>query len=441
MPGEQRVAVIGAGPAGLAAAWELAAAGVSVVLYDSAPRPGGLLRTETLAGARVDVGVQLVGSPHTALFGLAERAGARALLQRSPGRDALWRRGRAHAITYGSVTSMIASSALPTTLKLKLAARYLPFLHRHAHELDVNDPAGGGGARFDDESIAEWGRRELGDDFVELLVHPLLAAYYGASPEETGAGIYHALARVGTDVTLYAVAGGFGALADALLIALEERGVRFAPASAVTSVRPAPPDGVLVDGERYDGAVVAVPANRAAALLDADGELARWLEGVRERSTFSVAYRLDRQLPSDYFGLSFPRTTPPGAQLAAACIQSRKLPGLVPPGEDAVVLLPAPDAVAALWSRPDDEVARALLAQLEAAVPDVARRVVSSHVYRFDDAYSVFQPGHVRNLLRFDADWLPRGIALAGDYLVAPSVEGAVRSGVRAGRRVVEYGG
>jgi glutamate synthase (NADPH/NADH) small chain len=39
-----RVAVIGAGPAGLAAAGELAAAGCSVTLYDERRHPGGLLR-------------------------------------------------------------------------------------------------------------------------------------------------------------------------------------------------------------------------------------------------------------------------------------------------------------------------------------------------------------------------------------------------------------
>lgn len=39
-----RVAVIGAGPAGLAAAGELAASGCSVTLYDERPHPGGLLR-------------------------------------------------------------------------------------------------------------------------------------------------------------------------------------------------------------------------------------------------------------------------------------------------------------------------------------------------------------------------------------------------------------
>jgi protoporphyrinogen/coproporphyrinogen III oxidase len=443
----KRIAVVGAGPAGLAAAWTLNEAGADVVVLERHGRAGGMLRTELIDGAHVDVGVQLVGSPHTTLFDLARRAAGDSALRRSPGRDALWRRGRAHGITYGSIASMIASGALPTTLKLKLAGRYVPFLKSRASRLDVSDLPGSGGAAFDDESIGAWGRREVGDDFIELLAYPLLAAYYGALPEETAAGVYHALAVVGMDVTVYAAAGGFGSLADAIVGSLEQRGVRFERGVEVQAVRAprAGGEGVIVDGAGYDGVILAVPANRAAALLRAGadageggapgGALLGWLDAVIERSTFTVALRLDREFPGDYFGLSFPRASEHGARIAAVCIQRQKLPGLVPSG-DALVLLPAPTAVAGLLERSDEDIAAALLPDLEAAVPRITRRVTSARVFRFDDAYTIFAPGHVSRLLQFDEAWLPPTVALAGDYLLSPSVEGAMRSGVRAGRRL-----
>ena len=115
------VAVVGAGPAGLAAGWALAAGGARVTLYERRGAPGGTLRTDELDGARVDAGVQLLGSYYRETFRIAAEAGASGLLVRSPGRDALWRGGRAHGLTYGSVTSMAASGALPAGLKLRLA--------------------------------------------------------------------------------------------------------------------------------------------------------------------------------------------------------------------------------------------------------------------------------------------------------------------------------
>ncbi|MGH7464827.1 MAG: FAD-dependent oxidoreductase, partial [Longimicrobiales bacterium] len=255
------IAVIGAGAAGLAAALRLTEAGARVTVYERAGRAGGRMRTETLDGARVDVGVQMVSSSHTSVFDLTRAAGAHELLRRSPGRDAVWRKGRANPITYGSVASMVTSSALPAMLKLKMGGRYLPFLTTQARTLEANDPAGSGGVEHDDESIGAWGRRELGSDFVELLVYPLLAAYYGALPEQTSAGVYHALARMGMDVSVYAAAGGFGALAEAWLAAAEAAGARYAAATEVVSLD-ASDAGVRVmtsaGGAQHDAVVIAV---------------------------------------------------------------------------------------------------------------------------------------------------------------------------------------
>lgn len=41
----EKVAIIGSGPAGLMAAWELGKAGFQVTIFDSSPEPGGMLRT------------------------------------------------------------------------------------------------------------------------------------------------------------------------------------------------------------------------------------------------------------------------------------------------------------------------------------------------------------------------------------------------------------
>lgn len=52
----KKVAVIGAGPAGITAAYELAKAGVQVEVYEAAPQVGGLSKTIDLWGQKVDLG-------------------------------------------------------------------------------------------------------------------------------------------------------------------------------------------------------------------------------------------------------------------------------------------------------------------------------------------------------------------------------------------------
>ena len=53
---EPRITVIGAGPGGLTAAYELARQGVRCTVFESGSKPGGLARTEVYKGYRFDIG-------------------------------------------------------------------------------------------------------------------------------------------------------------------------------------------------------------------------------------------------------------------------------------------------------------------------------------------------------------------------------------------------
>lgn len=430
--------MIGAGPAGLAAAWSLAGAGVSVTVYERSDRAGGLLRSDTLDGVPLDVAVQLLGSYYRETIRLADEAGGSGLLARSPGRDALWRGGRVHGISYGSVVSMASSSALPMGLKLQLASRYLTFLRRHARELDPAEPIRA--AALDQESIADWGLRELGEDFVELLAYPQLASYYGLTPSGTSAGFYHSLARAGLDLQLYAVRGGMGELPAAVVRGLEARGAQLRTGLEVLGLG-AGPEGVEVewsDGvQRHDAAILAVPAPVVGELLRPTGPLHDWLRGVHFADEAVAALSLARPLPADYFGLSFPRTAPPGDKLAAICVQGRKGAGLDVSGREALVLVPSPAVMPQVVAASPREALELLLPSLELVYPGIRQEITRARVYRLPDGRVLFYPGYLEHLRRFDPKWLPPRLELAGDYLVAPTVEGAVRSGRRAAARLL----
>lgn len=69
------VIVVGAGVAGLKAAQQLVAAGLSVVVLEGKDRVGGRLKHAVVAGRAVDVGGQWIGSGHDVLREEAERFG------------------------------------------------------------------------------------------------------------------------------------------------------------------------------------------------------------------------------------------------------------------------------------------------------------------------------------------------------------------------------
>jgi hypothetical protein len=74
---------------------------------------------------------------------------------------------------------------------------------------------------------------------------------------------------------------------------------------------------------------------------------------------------------------------------------------------------------------------------LERVYPGVLQRVRAVEVYVADSGYRDMSPGFVRRIKELRGIAVPKGLAIAGDYTVVPTVEGAVRSGERAAREVL----
>ncbi|MFL5381986.1 MAG: FAD-dependent oxidoreductase [Longimicrobiaceae bacterium] len=438
-----RIAVVGAGPAGLAAAFALARAGAAATVLEAAPGVGGRTWTDEVDGCRIDAAAQLFGSVYARFLRVLREAGGAALCERAEGRDALWRGGKAHEVVYGSPTSMLASGALPFGLKLRLGAHYLPYLHRHADALHLDALERAAVAGLDRESIAAWGEREVGGGFVDLLAAPLLQTLYGTTAGEASAGFYHALARSGMSLDVLALRGGAAGFCEAVARAVVHAGGEVRTGAAVRELR-ADGGGVELRGdgwsERFAAVVVAVPAPAARALAGAAWPAAgEWLAGVEVRPSITVGIVLDRPVGARWFGLSYARGE--SRALAAVCSQEAKLPGNLPPGRGALLALPLPHAGPRLMDASAEQAMDAILPDLRKPFPRIEGMVRTVRVYRWEHAWTVFRTGMLHHLARFPMIQKHPRIALAGDYLVAPNVEGAVISGLRAAERVLGSGG
>jgi len=431
--------VIGGGLAGLSAALRLQRAGARVVVFEALEQLGGRAVTIEVDGHRVDAAAQLFGTMYERFASLLLRLDMVGSMAAVPGRDALWRDGRAHEVVYGSVASMIASGGLPFRTKLRLGSTYVPFLTRHARSLRVAAPELAADAGLDGESIAEWGARELDDAFVASLAYPQLAAYYGSEPAETSAGFYHILARYGMDVSLFAIAGGVGRVAHRLgeVIAADEGEIRLA--QPVRTLRAVGGRVEIATGggeETFDGAVCAVPASLALEILrDAPVALEDWLRGVRYRPAVTLALLLDRPVGVRYFGLSFPAGE--AGRVAAIAVQENKAGAVVPAGKGLLVAFATPPAAEELVELEPRDVLERMLPDVVRAFPGVDRHVERARVFRWPVGSPTFYPGYLTRLAAFRrTDLEPPAIALAGDYLYGPSVEGAVTSGEAAADRL-----
>jgi protoporphyrinogen/coproporphyrinogen III oxidase len=340
-------------------------------------------------------------------------------------------------VVYGSVASMLTSGGLPLRTKLKLGSTYLPFLQRHAPDLDLHEPERAARAGLDLESIATWGERELGSDFVEYLGYPQLASYFGSLPEQTSAGLYHLLARHGTDVSVYAIRGGAAVLAESLARRIAQEGGEVRLRAEVTAVATSQRGAAIsLGGEaaEFDAAVISTPAPVARRLLGtADRDLASWLEAVRVAPMLTVGLVLDRRIGVRYFGLSFPRGE--AGSLASLCVLENKRADLVPDGRGALLAIVRPELAPRLIETESRSVLDAVLPDVLRVFPDLEPSIRRARVYRWPDGNPILYPGYLAHLERFRAlARAPRRVVLAGDYLYTPSVEGAISAGRDAAR-------
>ncbi len=443
---EMRVAVIGGGIAGLAAAWELRAR-AEVSIFEPG-RLGGALQTSEFAGRPVDEGPDafLTRVPDAvdlcAELGLAEE-----LVAPEAGRTLLWTGGRLRTLPEGLALGVpravrpIATSGLLSPVGMLRAALDLVLPRRDLpDDLSVDDLVAG---RF-------------GSEVAARLVEPLVGSIHAARTADLSAlatapqilavarrsrslllGLRVLPGGAGTGPLFLAPRAGLAALIDRLVDRLAGAGVGV-HRHAVSSARPAAGGGIVVDGsERFDGVVLAVPAPIAARLL---GDHAPG--GLGDLSLTSVVLTTLSYQASDL-------PAPPGINGI-----------LVPPGEG--TLMTACSFGSSKWSRwatPGTTVVRVSAGRhgdrragevddavlVERLAGELARATGTTagpdafRVSRWPESFPLYRVGHLQRVDGFERHLaaVAPSITLAGSSYRGAGIPACVGTGRRAARQVV----
>jgi len=425
----RHVVVLGGGLAGLAAAWRLAAAGHRVTVAERAAHVGGRAALAELDGERVDPTAPRVSARDASLLGLVREAGlAGELLPLRPWRCAQWDGSR------------LATAAAPGALARPPGVRRLDALRlirlprlmrRYRRHLDPARPERS--APLDDRSLADFGALYFGRSAVENWIEPWLAdsAPVDASQASRVAFLLRFAAEGEADAAR--LRAPVGRLAEALAARLAVRtGCAAAGLGAAAGGLEVALDGGALAA---DAVVLAVPAAEAVriggpVLTSAEQD---FLAAARYDSAIAWSGAVRRLPVSEATRARVPRGA--GSPFSVLALEpaggsegERRPPGRI----TAIAREP--------WCRahldaPDDALEKELAAEVARITPAAAD--TPGALFRFRSAWPRFDVGRYRALARFravqdDRRHARRRLYFAGDYLAAPTLEGAVASGLRA---------
>ena len=423
-----RIAVIGGGVGGLTAARALVEAGLDAHVLEAGARAGGVVGTSRIGGfAREHAASSFLGGPPRGALALCRQLGV-AVDKASPRARRRWIYidGKLRALP-GNPVELVRSDLLTWRGKLDLLRE--PFVARRD----------GGG----DESVHAFAARRLGAEAARAIVAPFVTGIFAADSHEISLeagfpkfaaleqdgglvrgmvkqmarGMFARVRGGGRETTprgMHAPAGGLGTLIDALAAAL---GPRIHRGTRVHAIAPSP-QGVLVDGERWDAAVLAVPAHEAAALTaDALPELASRVRTFH-RAPVAIVYLgfPAEAMPRAADGFGFLVAQGEELRVLGVVFESTVWPDRAPHGH---VLLRCifggardPEIVAA----PDSELIALALRDISTALGATAQPTHSS-VIRWERGIAQYQVGHRDHVRAAVAAARVHRIALAGaDY-------------------------
>jgi oxygen-dependent protoporphyrinogen oxidase len=174
------VAVIGAGLTGLTAAYRLKQRGVRVVIYETADRIGGAVKSERRSGYLAELGPNSLSPPTPAVDGLLDELG---LESRKVSASPLAR--HRYIVRRGRLVR------LPSTPAELLTSR---LLSNSAKLAIFGEPLVEAGDSPVDESVAAFVRRRFNQEVLDYIANPFVAGTFGGDPEQLS--IRHAMPQL-----------------------------------------------------------------------------------------------------------------------------------------------------------------------------------------------------------------------------------------------------
>jgi oxygen-dependent protoporphyrinogen oxidase len=462
----KRIAIIGAGISGLAAAYNVEkqrrqGAEVEYTLFEGADRIGGVLVSDHVEGCLVEAGADSF---------LTEKPWAAALCRELGLGDQIIGSNDAQRRTFILVKNRLVEMPdglmfmVPTKIMPTVLSPLFSWSTKIRMGLELLHPPKTATA---DESIAALVERHFGPELVDRVADPLLSGVYGADCSNLSARAalprfvdmeakYGSLCRgmLASRKKMAAMMSGksapplFSSMKNGMQQMVDAVAAVLNPQCVRTGVRI---EAVLPNGdntwqvfgpnlnERFDAVILSTPAHVQGKLLErAHAQLAAELGGISYSSsiTLTLVYnRSDMNRRDTGFGFLVPRSE--DRRMKACTFVHNKFPHRAPDDKAIVRTFLGGLRDEAVLSLGDDEVLSIVRRELREIV-GISAEPRGYRLYRWRRAMAQPSPGHLERLARIESyvKELP-GLALSGNAFRGIGVPDCVRSGTEAANSVM----
>ncbi|MGQ0698380.1 MAG: protoporphyrinogen/coproporphyrinogen oxidase [Panacagrimonas sp.] len=432
-----RALVVGAGLAGLTAAWRLQRAGFEVEVFEREAHPGGRVKSIRLAGCTVDTGATVFLPAYAEALALIEEMGLTSELEAPRGAAVIPRDGQMHAIDIGAPWKALFTCVIGWRSKFSLV-RLLFFLLAVRSRLNFLSLADARSA--DSETLHDYCRSRFPAEVYTYLLNPAIKFLYlhnGCSGSVVELLWWIAATSPGTPKSLRR---GSSSLTDALASRLKVH--------TQTEVTQVTRDGEGVALTVKDSAgqsqvhcadvcVVTVPGPISAAICrDGLSEAQRsFLRSTRYDPCIAISLSTRQRPARDALMFMLPDEF--DADLATVIFAHHIGASRVPADRGIVNAYFMRDWCERHGHESDEALARLAQERLSNWVPE-AQDLHAWHVQRWSQAAAISEVGACERIGAFESEVDQASpIQIIGDFLAQASMNVAVATANRAAQRLI----
>ncbi len=436
---KSRVAVIGAGISGLAAALQCRNAGLPATIFETEPSVGGRMSSEREGGFLIEKAAYTFPEFHKNLTACLGETGISDSLTVTPGTSSTFIGGSEYRIKIGSPTDFLRYKLLSLKNKKDMIKLFL-YAQSLGSALNLAEP-NAKTYELERESAAEYLLEQYDEQILEYIAYPIFSEIFLGTPEDNSKAAFLATLKNLTRFKIFSFSHGMAMLPEQL-----SRDMDVRLETPVLNIVPEGNDGpyqVHYGGANpgsasFDAVIFAIPSPLVPAILDGLPEnLSSHFLGARYAPSIVTALALETRVTDSSMINNLGRGDFP--TVGTLVFDHHKGPDRMPEGKGLATAILCEQASRSMLDASDEAVVSEVLRDVEGIFPGLSGKVIFSKVYRWEHGAVQLPPGALfkQRAAREAIEKSFTHIAFAGDGLHKSSLEVSFNTGTAAANQII----